>query len=262
MSLIYNFAYDPPEPKSGRLINGRRWHEPGGTKYILAKQNYKEHLLEIKERLEHGPVLMINEGRDNMPDRAVQANAFAIIRMVMPSIETVARAQGISQPALLSLLNVPAPNLIWNLFRDTLSHNDAWMRAKVRDKVVRPMILISLGGSAPNGMNMHRVNHHTSTHALDIGNLCFDLIEYLEKQIADAPKDKEVEVIDGIEYLSDAKDSAVQQIIHEIDVTEEVAKQRLEWFWGRLETKMRWRRREALRDAANATSTKKDDKKL
>ena len=242
MSNLYRFIdIDLIGPKTGRLINGRRWHETSGTSYILKKQNYKEHLKQIKAGLENGPAEYIQHNSENPATREVEkARAFSLIRMVMPSIETVARAQGASPAQILGKLKVPAPNLIWNLYRDTLSHNDSWMSAKVGEKRIRPSILISLGPSV-GGLSMHLVNHHTSTHTLGIGELCYDLIAYLEKEIAETQTDKEIEVIDGIEYLSNKKNPAVDQIINEIDNTEESDRYRHDRLMRRWTSKLRAR---------------------
>jgi hypothetical protein len=218
-------AYDP-EPERGRVINGRRWYEASGTKYIIKKANYRDHLGAIKDGLVNGPADYIQRNYDNpTTQQGEKARAFSLIRMTMPSIETVARAQGVGPVTILGRLGVPAPSLIWNLYRDTLSHNDSWMRAKVDGKWISPQLLVSLGPSSAD-LNMHLVNHHTSTHTLDIGELCYDLIEYLKKEIETAV-DKEIEVISGIEYLGDSKKSAVTQIIAEITYTEA---ERKYWF--------------------------------
>lgn len=239
-NTIRSMFYGLLGPENGRLINGRRYHEVKGVKFILRSQNYRAHLADIKMRLEAGPGFFLEQDFSTSDQELAKARAFALIRMVMPSIETLARALSMSVGTLLSELNVPAPNLIWNLYRDSLAHNDNWIKAKIGSKEVEPLIWISMGPS--RGLNFHQVNPERGTHALNVGVLYYDLLEYIQNEIDRAPKDGVVEVIRGVEYLDNSGNFAVQQIIDEIEHTQEQAKQSYEWFWRRLEGKVRARR--------------------
>lgn len=239
MSKLAQVFSDPTESKNGRLINGRRWHEALGTKYILQDYDYKKHLEEIKQSLESGAGRYLSSILDETnKDSTSQSAMFGLIRMIMPSIETIARAQGIGPGTLLGLLKVPAPNLIWNLYRDVLTHNEEWVKAKIGQKTIRPSIWISMSGS-DGTINMHIVNPHSGTHTLNIGILYYDLIGHLDQEIKSAPKDKIIKIIDGIEYIESTQNQEVQLIIGEARRTEENAQSTEDWFMRHLEMKMR-----------------------
>lgn len=232
---------DPTEPPEGhgREINGRRWHQALGTRYILIDYNYKEHLQEIKQNLEDAAgnyLESISGGK--IHGGVTQATIFGLVRMIMPSVETIARAKGIGPTALLLALHVPAPNLMWNLYRDMLIHNDEWVIAKVGQKTIRPQIWITMSESS-EVVNMHTVNHHTGTHTLNVGNLYYDLVKYLNEEIKNAPKEKTIQIINGVEYLETTTDKEVNLIINEINITEESAKNAYEWFINHHATKLK-----------------------
>jgi hypothetical protein len=230
---------DPTEPTNGRMINGRRWHESSGTKYILQEYNYKRHLEEIKQSLESGAGrYLISILDETNKDSASRSAVFGLVRMIMPSIEAIARAQGIGPGTLLGLLKVPGPNLVWNLYRDVLTHNEEWVKAKIGQKTIRPSIWISMSGS--DGItNMHVVNPHTGTHTLNVGILYYDLIEHLDQEIKKAPKDKMIKIIIGIEYVESTQNREVQLIIGEARKTEEDAQSTEDWFIRHYEMKSR-----------------------
>lgn len=231
MSKVISFS-DPTEPPEGRgcEINGRRWHQAPGTKYILLDYSYKEHLIDIKQNLQDGAgnyIEAIIEGK--IHGGVTQATIFGLIRMIMPSIETLARAKSMGPAMLLFFLSVPAPNLIWNLYRDMLTHNDRWVRAKIGEKLIKPQIWVSMDGS--NGVvNMHIVDHHTGTHTLNVGVLYYDLVKYLDEEIKNTSEDKIIQIINGIEYEEQTPNEEVRLIISEVKSTEEIAKSHEDWF--------------------------------
>src|SRR3981081_1902628 len=114
---------EPPEGH-GREINGRRWHQAPGTRYILRKYGYKKELEAVRQNLEEGAGNYLESILDGTIKGGVtQASIFGLIRMIMPSIETIARAKSIGPTTVLATLNIPAPTLMWNLYRDVLTHN-------------------------------------------------------------------------------------------------------------------------------------------
>lgn len=216
------------------LINGRSARVPGGTTYTLRKVNYKKYLSGVKERFHEG----LGPYFDIIIKSPTEAGAFNLIRAIVPVIEIVARAQGIGIDDLLSRLGVPAPNLMWNLYRDVLSHNDRWMNVKIGAKYIEPSIWISLGGTV-GSINMHIVNHRTGTHTLNVGTLYHDLLEYLEREIEAADEDKKIDIIAGIEYLEGTEREEVQRIITEVKIVHQYEQAKEERWYARLNAKQR-----------------------
>ncbi len=235
------FLGDPTEPPEGRgrEINGRRWHQAPGTQFTLRKYNYKKHLEEIKQNLEEGPGYFLESiSEDTIHGGVTQPAIFGLIRMIMPSIETLARAKSIGPTTLLFILDVPAATFVWNLYRDMLTHNDEWVRAKVGKQNIKPATWITM--STSDGIsNPHTIDLHNGIHALNVGSLYYDLIKYLDDEIGKAPPDKTIEIIDGIEYLEDAKNDEVQLILGEIRTTEKLQKGTDDWFERHMQMKLR-----------------------
>lgn len=93
----------------------------------------KEHLENVRGRLT-GEVKIIGEYLEEYDKLQIGENAqpigfYSMIRIIMPIIETVARAQNIKPYDLLGELKVRAPNVSWNLYRHVFLHHDEFVTA-------------------------------------------------------------------------------------------------------------------------------------
>lgn len=226
------------EPVSGRSLNGRKVHEPKGTKYIIEEKNYQDYLKEIQTRLKTdvGAYLDLIVNR---PTDQPAIGFFSLVRMLMPVIETVARAHGMDSSVLLRELSVPAPTLIWNLYRDMFIHNDGLMIARIEDQTIFSAISITPSSTSGSGINMHRVSAKFGRHQLDVGNLYYDLIDYLDKKTAESTATAKIEVIIGIEYLKKGGNPEVDFIIFEAQQAQAYDEYKWDRFYRRIEAKRR-----------------------
>lgn len=172
-------------------VNGRKLREPNDAHYMFAEKNYKQYLQTIQERLkrEVDPyIAYIQEHHEADPDAPI-SGFFSLIRMVMPVVDTVATVQGVQPPAILKSLGAPAPNLMWNLYRDMLLHNDELMFGAVEGWGIPTGIGITFEGEK------YPEIFETDYRLLDIGHLYRELLTYLDDQEAKAPANKTIRIV-------------------------------------------------------------------
>ncbi len=99
-------------------------YERTSIQLFVYLNNIKQRLLvDVKPYIE----IVQKEAKDN--HRAV--GSFSLPRMLMPVVETTARAMEIKPQELLSHMSIPNPYLSWSIFRDVFMHNDDYEQAVV-----------------------------------------------------------------------------------------------------------------------------------
>src|SRR6185312_11726920 len=161
--------------------------------------NKKEHLQNVRGRLV-GEVKIIGEyledyDKQQMGEDAKPIGFYSMIRIIMPIVETVARAQRIKPYDLLGELGVRAPNVTWRLYRHVFLHHDEFVTAAT-DRVL----------AIPSGIAL--INPNTDPEvaeffAKDGRNanpllLLDQLIKYLDRIITETSSDEEVKILETI----------------------------------------------------------------
>ena len=193
-------------------INGRTIREPNGAHYMLTEKNYKKYLQHVRSRLEMevSPYITYIQELHKADPEAPLPGFFSLVRMVMPVVDAVATVQGVEPPTILAALGAPAPNLMWNLYRDMLLHNDELMFGAVGGRGIATGIGVTFEGEKYPDI------FKTDYRFLDIGHLYRQLLEYLDEQSDNASKDKVVKIVSGIEYDTATTDPAVRAILAEV----------------------------------------------
>jgi hypothetical protein len=152
----------------------------------------KKHLTDIRTRLEDEAgfiveVVLLRNKREPF------IGFFALTRMIMPIIETVARTEGLTGEELLAKLDIPSPKLTWMLYRNVFMHNDEFQFGRVGNRVIPTGLLIT---SAEQESRLGTVLKQSTF--LDVGALYRRTIKYLDDRIAETPPHQKVDYISGI----------------------------------------------------------------
>ncbi len=105
---------------------------------------------------------------------------FALIRMLMPVVETISRAERRQPWDVLKDMDVPLPRLTWTMFRHALAHNDnplilSWGQREV-SWVISPF------------RHEHAIYKDRNEVHIDCTQLYNDICNYLERQIRNPKK--------------------------------------------------------------------------
>lgn len=180
-------------------------HEEKSFKYRKTKVNLHKHLKSIQTRLFNDVGPYVDLIQEKAKKEKVGIGNFALIRMLFPPIESIARAIDKEPQYLLSQLGIKFPYLYWSLFRDVFMHNDEFEVAIYEKTQIFPGIGIAYPGGSGS---------HTSTQSIamvTVTKLYFDLIQYIDKLIENSDKTKMIDINIGIEYLNADGDSAQPQ---------------------------------------------------
>ena len=159
----------------------------------------KKHLEDIRGRLE-GDVGFLLKSIQRRNRRKPLIGFFAMTRMLMPIIESVARAEGISPQDLLARLDRPAPKLTWALYRNVFMHNDEFQYGRVGRRGIPTGISITT-----KAQEKYLADLLKKTSYLDVGALYRELLSYLDRRIAEVSPRKNVQYISGIWFPGSKK---------------------------------------------------------
>ena len=174
-------------------------------KYHKTKVNLHNHLKNIRNRLLSDVGPYVDLVQEKAKKERVGMGNFALVRMLFPPIETIARAINKKPQDILSELDIKFPYLYWGLFRDVFMHNDEFENAIYETAEIRPGIGIAYPGASGS---------HTSTQNIamvTVTKLYFDLIQYIDNYIKTSNENKMININIGIEYLRVNGDSAQHQ---------------------------------------------------
>jgi hypothetical protein len=171
-----------------------------------------EYLTDIKKRLLADVKPYVDIVQNEAEDHRGMGN-FSLIRMLMPIVETTARAMAIKPQDLLGQMSIPNPYLSWSIFRDVFMHNDEFETASIEvdgeELTVNPAIGITFPGTPAL---------HTTTSSYQMINLIglYDgLVTYIDRILSDKNNDKKIKIVTGIKYL-DRDNDEVKMIEQEI----------------------------------------------
>lgn len=115
---------------------------------------------------------------------------WASLRLILPIIEAISHAMGIRPQQLLgNYLNISTPNLMWDLFRHSLTHGDTLQEGIYRGKRVSWGVTFGLGGHVISAGNIN----------IDVPTLYLSLVHYLQQEIAKNDQTL-VDIETGVEY--------------------------------------------------------------
>lgn len=115
---------------------------------------------------------------------------WASLRLILPIIEAVSHVLGIRPQQLIgNHLNIPTPDLMWDLFRHSLTHGDTLQEGNYQGKRVSWGVGFDLGGHviSPGHIN------------IDVPTLYTDLVNCLQSEIAKNDQTL-VDVETGVDY--------------------------------------------------------------
>lgn len=124
----------------------------------------------------------------------VRSLLWASVRMLMPMIETLGRAYYLTNKApqcqfLKRHLNIPCPNVVWNMYRHALIHDDSLRTINYKDKIFN-------WGISTKGEHIFRSNQIN----ISVEKLCEDLLQFVGSELSSGKDlNKLIEVIVGIE---------------------------------------------------------------
>lgn len=112
-------------------------------------------------------------------------------RLIFPVIEAVAKttyrktgSNDVRVPRLLNKLNIPYPNIVWQMYRNSLAHSDHLIHvSKGKTKTISWSVTASAGGFSTGHIFMGSTVH------LDTRRLYEDFLAYLDNEIAQAKSD-------------------------------------------------------------------------
>lgn len=115
---------------------------------------------------------------------------WASLRMILPIIEAVSYVMGIRPQQLLgNYLNIATPDLMWDLFRHSLTHGDVLQEGVYQGKRVTWGVGFGLGG------HVIRSGHI----GIDVPTLYQDFVNYLQQEVANNDQTL-VNIEMGVEY--------------------------------------------------------------
>lgn len=191
-------------------LNGLEKRQPAGATYKTKKVIYKPYLQDVKNRLENEVGFLVQK-LDERNTQEPHIGFFAMVRVLMPIVETVAASEGREPQSLLADLGLGAPHVAWNLYRDIFLHNDELAIAAVGSLGIQSGIIFT----PPDDEDL--------ADKLTADGLNFDpfrtyrrLVGYLDTKLKALEENKEVDIIESIEYDLDSTNPEVQKIVEEI----------------------------------------------
>lgn len=170
-----------------------------GMGKVRKKSVYKrltriDFLSSVKKRLENDVEPYFNCISDLKRTTNKSVGFWALVRMILPVIDAVSeviyrkKKEQAKPIRLLEKLGIRYPNLVWEMFRHSLIHNDELRPAVYRGQSVTWEIRI--------GGNHEYINNHI---ALDMRQLYEDFIGFLDEEIAKSDK-RTVYVERGVKF--------------------------------------------------------------
>lgn len=115
---------------------------------------------------------------------------WASLRLILPIIEAVSHVIGIRPQQLIgNHLNIPTPDLMWDLFRHSLTHGDTLQEGYYQSKRVSWGVGFGLGAHVIKSGNIN----------IDVPTLYSDLVNYLQSEITKNDQTL-VDIETGVEY--------------------------------------------------------------
>lgn len=168
------------QPKSARIIKTQMKRVDFISGVLRRFQDDVGTILQLIEA--HNYQTFSNKGRT--------IGYWASLRMILPIIEAVSQAIGIRPQQLLGdHLNVKTPDLMWDLFRHSLTHGDTIREGVYRGKHVIWGIGFGLGSH----------NIISGSIGIDVPTLYQDFVTYLQKEVANNDQTL-VDIETGVEY--------------------------------------------------------------
>jgi len=106
-------------------------------------------------------------------------------RLVFPVIDAVAKTiyrngkgDDVRVTRLLKQLNIPYPDVVWQMYRNSLAHSDQLVHISKGNRTIKWSVTASAGGVSTGHFFMHDQVH------IDTRRLYEDLLKFLDKQIA------------------------------------------------------------------------------
>lgn len=185
----------------------------------------KEHLKNIHGRLT-GEVKIIAEyveeyDKQQMGEDAKPIGFYSMIRIIMPIIETVARAQNIKPYDLLAELKVRAPNVTWRLYRHVFLHHDEFVTAATTGGVaIQSGIALINPNTDPEMADYFAKDGRNANPLL----LLDELIKYLDHVIAETSPEEQVKVLETMVFEDGTIEAAeIRDIVDDIQSANEAA---------------------------------------
>lgn len=108
-------------------------------------------------------------------------------RLIFPVVEAVAKTiyrngkgDDVRVPRLLKQLNIPYPDVVWQMYRNSLAHSDHLVHISKGSRTINWSVTASAGGVSNGHFFMHDQVH------LDTRRLYEDFLSFLEVEIAKA----------------------------------------------------------------------------
>lgn len=171
------------------------------------------YLTNIKNRLTSDVKPYVDMVQDHAKNTNTGIGNFSLIRMLMPVIETTAKAIGIKPQELLGQMSIPNPYLSWSIFRDVFMHNDEFESATVEVDGEKLTVNPAIGITFPGTPALHTTT--SSYQMINLVGLYDSLVSYINRVLSDINSDKIIEVVVGIEYL-DRDNDEIRMIEQEI----------------------------------------------
>ncbi len=197
-------------PKRKYTLNGVTRDQRSGAEYVIKQTVRKRYLHDMHERLQRDVGFML-ECLEERNKQEPQVGFFAMVRAVMPIVETLAISEGRYPSDVLADLGFGAPHLMWDLYRNVFLHGDEFVIAAVGDSSVQSGIVLS------------RASDDEIAKRVVKDGLMFDaaytyrrLLKYLDFKIGETTDDAMVDVIEMVRYDPDSKNARVRQTVDEI----------------------------------------------
>jgi len=125
---------------------------------------------------------------DNEHDKGNRIGFWGSVRLIFPIIEAVAKTiyrkrinDDIRVPKLLKELNISYPNIVWNMYRNSLTHSDNLIHiSKGKNKTIHWSLTTSAGNTSAGHFFTNNQVH------IDTRSLYEDLLVFLDDQISNA----------------------------------------------------------------------------
>ncbi len=115
---------------------------------------------------------------------------WASLRMILPIVEAVSHVMGVRPQELLgNHLNIVTPDLMWDLFRHSLTHGDTLQEGVSQGKRVTWGVGFGLGNHVINSGGIN----------IDVPTLYQDFVSYLQHEVVNNDQTL-VDVETGVEY--------------------------------------------------------------
>lgn len=178
-----------------------------------------QYLRAIRGRLE-GEVGVIVDCLEERNRQEPPVGFFALARLILPIIESVATSERRHPSSLLDDLGQGAPNLSWDLYRNALSHGDEFLVARAGSVAVGSGLVFS--SHAEDQAIVDQLARDGRT--FDPARAYRRLLSYLDEQIATTPEDATVDVTYGLSYDPNCTSPKIQAIVAEIEDLDQAAR--------------------------------------